>query len=688
MKLQRFFTPLLCLTTATMLSACGGGGSSTPANSANPGNGGTTGVPATSSVALFVGSMGGPGNIDGTGVNARFYSLSGIALDATGTLYVSDVNRLRKISQAGVVTTFAGGEAGNVDGVGSTVRFNGLQNPVVDAAGNMYALDASNYTIRKLSPAGVSSTLAGKPGVAARTDGLGAAAGFTSLNGLTIDTAGNLYVADDQTIRKITAAGQVTTIAGQFSVTGADDGPGISARFNRPMGLAADNAGNVYVADRNNYAIRKITPAGVVSTIAGRAGSFGSTDDAGSAARFNCPQGLAVDAAANIYVADPCNATIRKVTPFGVVSTVAGSAGQQGIVDGAGSSARFSWPLAIASDGAGNLYVADSNNSNVRKITSGGVVTTLAGSGGIAGPVDGIGSSANFWVPGNLTADSSGNLYVADRVPGAATLRKVNPAMAVTTVFDVKAGFGTIGGLTTDTTGNVYVADNLGTVSKITPAGSISQLAGMPYQFGLVNDTGTNARFNSPNGIVTASNGDILIADIANQVIRKMTANGVVSTFAAVPLSPAFYPMDSIPPRQFPRLSNGMAIDASGNVYVADGGNHVIFKISSAGVSSIFAGATGQKGSADGSGAAARFNGPQGITIDTKGNLYVADTDNHTVRKITPAGLVSTLMGVAGQEGFVAGTLPGFLSKPQAVVFSGDALYVTTYHGVVVARNF
>ena len=698
MRFKYLRTPLLGLMTAAILSACGGGGSnvatSSPVNGGNTGTSGTsgtsgsTGTVSTGSITLLAGNVGGPGIVDGTGTNARFSGLNGITLDASGNIYVGDDRRVRKISPAGVVTTFAGGEFGSAEGVGSSVKFYKAQHMATDAAGNIYVLDPYSCLVRKLTPAAVSSTLAGSVCSGAMADGQGSAVSFAMLSGMTIDSAGNLYIADEHTIRKLTPAGVVTTMAGKRGVSAADDGPGTNARFFWPSGLATDNTGNVYIADSYNHSIRKMTPAGAVTTIAGRAGETGSVDGTVAASRFNTPRAVAVDTAGNIYVADTFNSVIRKITQAGMVSTVAGSSGQVGIDDGTGAAARFAQPMAIIGDSAGNLYVADAGNFNVRKINAAGVVTTLAGAVNVRYALDGVGAAAGFYAPGNLAADINGNLYLNDYMDRQHIVRKVTPEGVVSTIAGLAANFDQIGGLATDVNGNVYVADTIGTIRQINPAGVITPVAGVERKYGLVDGKGSEARFSSPNGIVNMGNGDMLVADMVNQAIRKVSATGQVSTYASIPLAQAasFKPYGE--GRGTPYVSNGMAMDSSGNLYVADGGSHVIFKVSSAGVSSVFAGVNYQAGSADGTGAAARFSRPQGLTIDTKGNLYVADTDNHTVRKITPAGVVTTLIGIAGQEGFTIGPLPGVLSKPQSVVFSNDALYITTYQGLVVARNF
>ena len=266
--------------------------------------------------------------------------------------------------------------------------------------------DYSNSTIRRITPAGDVSTLAGPAGSTGSADGPRAAARFSSPQGVAVDTAGNVYVADtgNNTIRKITPAGIVSTLAGLAGTPGSTDGTGSAARFDGPYGVAADTAGNVYVADISNSTIRKITPAGEVTTLAGLAGSFGSADGTGSAARFDFPASVAVDRAGTVYVADFSSSTIRKITPAGEVSTLAGLANNYGSTDGPGSAARFLGPLGVAVDAAGNVYVADNNNHTIRKITPAGVVSTLAGLAEDPGSTDGAGSAARFSFPQGVTA--------------------------------------------------------------------------------------------------------------------------------------------------------------------------------------------------------------------------------------------------------------------------------------------
>ncbi len=307
--------------------------------------------------------------------------------------------------------------SGSADGTNSNARFANPWSPVIDTAGNLYVADTSSDTIRKVTPAGVVSTFAGQAGIQGSTDAIvGTNATFNNPFGLALDSSNNLYVADtaNYIIRKITPSGVVSTLAGSAGNPGNANGTGNSAQFNFPIGVAVDTNGNVYVAEGSNEDIRKITPAGVVTTFAGLAGNYGTADGTGSAARFNWPSSLAMDTNGNLFVADNENSTIRKITPAAVVSTIAGFPGSGGAADGTGNIARFYNPNGLVVDAAGNIYVADTGNNAIRKVTQAGVVTTLAGQSGNPGSADGIGGVARFNNPTGIAIDRLGNLYITD----------------------------------------------------------------------------------------------------------------------------------------------------------------------------------------------------------------------------------------------------------------------------------
>ncbi len=325
------------------------------------------------------------GSANGTNSTARFRYPEGVAVDANGNLYVADTDNdtIRKVTPAGVVTTLAGlaGSYGSANGTNSTARFDFPTGVAVDGAGNVYVADEYNHTIRKVTPVGtnwVVTTVAGLAGYTGSANGTNSTARFYYPEGVAVDANGNLYVADrnNDTIREVTPVGTnwvVTTLAGLARYTGSANGTNSVARFDFPTGVAVDSATNLYVADGYNYTIRKVTPVGtnwVVTTLAGQALSSGFNDGTGNAARFYYPEGLAVDANGNLYVADTDNDTIRKVTPVGtnwVVTTLAGLAGSYGSANGTGSAARFHFTAGVAVDGAGNVYVADEDNYTIRK---------------------------------------------------------------------------------------------------------------------------------------------------------------------------------------------------------------------------------------------------------------------------------------------------------------------------------
>jgi sugar lactone lactonase YvrE len=288
-----------------------------------------------------------------------------IAVDAVGNLYVGDVDSgtVNKITPAGEVSTLGAGGPAIHDPIGLAV----------DRKGAIYAADADGNSVFKLVGTAAAVPV-GKPGTGS-TDGT-----YTTPTGVAVDSAGNAYVTDNgnNVIRKVTPAGAMSVFAGKGGASGSNDGPGDAARFATPRGIAIDGKDNLYVADEGNSNIRKITPAGVVTTLAGTAGQSGAANGTGAAASFSAPRSLSADAAGNVFVADTDNHTVRKITPAGVVTTLAGKAGESGKADGIAAAARFSEPRGIAVDADGNVYVADSGNGAVRQITPAGVVTTIA----------------------------------------------------------------------------------------------------------------------------------------------------------------------------------------------------------------------------------------------------------------------------------------------------------------------
>jgi sugar lactone lactonase YvrE len=452
--------------------------------------------------------------------------------------------------------------------------------------------DTYNHAIRKITPAGEVTTLAGSPGITGMTDGPVSTSRFSHPYGVVVDSEGAIYVSDSHNlvIRKI-ASGTVTTLAGAAGMEGFNDGVGDAARFGLILGIAAGPEGAIYLADTSNHLIRTINTSRVVTTIAGRPIVPGSTDGLNRAARFHFPNGIAADNHGNVYVSDSANHVIRKISASGLVSTLAGSAGQPGSADLAGAAARFSFPLGMAADDSGNIYVADSENHTIRKITASGSVSTLAGLAGNAGTADGAGASARFRSPFAVALDSQGTIYVGD-------------------------------------TWNH-------TIRKITPAGVVTTLAGSPGSTGSTDGVGAAARFSWPEGVGVDSHGNVYVADDGNHTVRKVTPDGAVTTLAGSP--GMIGSADGAGSEARFSYPFGLAVDRADNIYVVDAANHTVRKITPAGMVSTIGGVAGSYGNVDGTGISSRFNSPASIAVDASGVLFVSDSKNHSIRRISRA---------------------------------------------------
>jgi sugar lactone lactonase YvrE len=555
------------------------------------------------------------------------------------------------ITASGGVRTLAGsGTAGFLNAPGTSAQFNNPTGVAIDnATGNLYVADKFNHVIRKITPTGDVSTLAGIPGFPGSTEGPGTTAQFNLPSGVAVDASGNILVADagNHKIRRITPAGFVSLVAGTGN-SGSGEGPGAFAQFNSPSGVAADPNGNIYVADAGNNKIRKIS-GGLVSTLAG-GGANGVTpgfaNGSGTSALFNLPTGVVADAAGNVYVSDKFNHAIRQITPSGVVATLSGN-GTAGFVDGLPAASRFNSPAGIAIDVSGNLFIAEEGNQRIREIGTLVAVTSLAGNG-LRGFADGPGSTAQFDYPRNLAVDASGNIIVAE----GHRIRKITPAGDVSTLAGTGiGGYSGDGGPATsanlnapqdvaiDGSGNIFVADFLNNViRRITPAGVISTWAGIGSA-GFRD--GASAMFNGPRGVAVDASGNVYVADDKNHAIRKITPDHSVITLAGNGF-PGFADNQGTA-AQFDKPAD-VAVDAVGNLYVADYNNQRIRKITPSGNVSTLAG-NSLRGAIDGQGSSAQFNFPGGVTLDATGNVYVADGENYRIRKITSTGVVTTVTG-------------------------------------------
>ena len=612
----------------------------------------------------------------GPAIQAQFKNPQGIAIDNLGNIYVADTGNsvIRIITTDGFINLFAGNVFFGVPQVGWTGDGGPaigaeLDLPVglaLDSSGNLYIADSANNAIRQVTVDGNIHTIAGlgptQPGFSGDTT---AAAG-ANLNGpldVTVDSKNNVYIADtnNANVRMITAStGVINTIAGSTAiVSGAvviafayagDGGTAITASLAGPAGVAIDSSGNIYIATYADNRIRKVDSKGNISTFAGNSG-YGFAGDGGAAlsAQLAAPRGICVDSAGNLYLADRWNNRIRKIAGT-TISTIAGNGqGNFGGDGGAASSAQLSYPDGVAVDSAGNIYVSDLLNNRVRMVTPTGTISTFAGNGvpGFGGD-GGAAAGAQLNQPAGLAVDSSGNLYIADS--NNAVVRKVTPQGVISTIAGTGGTEGYSGdggaatkatlmaplGVAVDTAGNLYIADYYGWIREVNAStGVITTLAGNGSN-GYSGDGGpaTAAQFYNPVAVAVDGSGNVYVADSGNGVVR-MIANGVISTIAGN--GTLSYTGDGGPASlaQFSAISS-IAVDAQGNIYVADTNNNAIRLFPLGGTVSTIAGNgtlgyTGDGGTAT----VAELNNPRALAVTSSGNVYFADTGNNAVRLLT-----------------------------------------------------
>ena len=502
-----------------------------------------------------------------------------VAVDGSGNLYIANFRpgRIFKVDTTGIITTVAGGPA-------SVIPLYRPTGVAVDGTGNLYIADSHRRRIFKVDATGIITTVAGDPT-------LGILLGRPV--GVTVGGAGNLYIADSRLGRifKVDEAGMITTVAGTGeSGYSGNGGPAVQAQLNSPTNMAVDEAGNLYIADRDNLRIRKVDEAGAITTVAGT-GESGYSGDGGPAAqaRLSEPSGAAADGAGNLYIADRSNHRIRKVDAAGTITTVAGT-GQYGFGGNGGPAvqAQLNYPAGVAVDSAGNFYIADSGNHSIRKIDATGTIDTVAGTGesGFSGD-GGPAVQAQLSYPSGVAVDSAGNLYIAD--DGNLSIRKVDSTGAITTVTDAW-GYDSSIGVAVDGAGNLYIVDT--------------------------------------------------------HRIRKVDATGTITTVAGASDS-ASYAGDGRPAAQALLYSpSGVAVDPTGNLYIADTGNHSIRKIDATGTIDTVAGGRVRGGGFRGDGGLARLallNSPTAVAVDSIGNLYIADTGNERIRILSPSTVKTRL---------------------------------------------
>jgi sugar lactone lactonase YvrE len=620
----------------------------------------------------------------------------------------------------GYVTTFAGGTTFNDEGKAAIAASTGTSSSIVlDGKGNLYVPDEENNQVRRIdSLTGIITTVAGMIGPGQEWNGGPATATFVSPNGIAFDSAGNMFLSEriPCRIRRVDAAtGIITTVAGTYDLercpAGCYSGDGVPAKdalLYGPRGLWVDAKNNLFIADTFNHRIRRIDAAtGIITTIAGN-GAKGYSGDGGPArdASFDSPCHVAVDLSGNVYISDTLNNRIRRVDAgTQSVSTIAGTgtAGFGGD-DGPARSAILYGPGQLSFDSAGNLYVVDWMNNRVRRIaatgsavSASGIITTVAGNGiwgfgGDGGPA----TSAAFRSPWGITVDGAGRLYIADTMNNRVRLVDTNGRISTILGNGKRRFLGDNGpawagaltwpnGIAADPDGNLYIADQGNRLIRKVDAttGVITTFAGSGA-IGSEGDNGpaTEAAFYYPRGIASDSWGNIFIADTLNHRIRRVDASSKIVTTVAGNGDDTGSIDGVAATRSAVAAPRGLALDVYGNLFIAETGGNKIRKVDAgSGYITTIAG-TGQAGFSgdDGMATAAALNGPSGIAIDTLGNFFIADTNNHRVRLVTRNGVISTVAGNGkdSKDGEGGPATAASIGEPSCVIVDSQSnLYIS-----------
>jgi len=670
-----------------------------------------TSGPADSSRAVYaIATVAGSASLGdgGPAIDAQIATIQGIAADRSGNLYLSDTghNCVRKIDPKGIITTVAGVGTAGFSGDGGPAAAAQLNLPyglAVDPNGYLYIADLGNNRVRRVSPAGTIDTYAGRDGQGSSGDGGPAtSAQMLSPRNLALDSAGNLYIAEfaGHRVRRVTPDGLMATFAGDgIAGLGGDGGPATMAQLAFPAGLAFDGNGNLYIADSGNERVRQVLPTGDIVTFlgdstavtlltpfalaadasgdllvvdatsvvhefttAGKWITFAGTNEPGfsgdggpaTAAQLAQSLDLSIDPSGNLYIAD--QRRVREVNPKGLIATVAGADYLYGIGDGGpATAAELYLPSSAALDAAGDLYIADTGTSRIRQVSSSGAIATVAGTGaaspgGEATPA----LTTALMTPTGVAVDQFGNLLIVET--GAHRVRQVAGDGLIRTIVGTgAAGLGpdllpptqtqlrAPRGICLDGAGNLYIADTGNHRVLLVPAQGVVSTAAGNGAPGMAGDGGPAplAELNQPTACALDSAGDLYIADTYNHRIRKVDTTGAITTVAG---TGAAGESGDEGPAQAASLNTprGVAVDDNGNIYISDTGNNCIRQVTPDGLIHLIGGTATAGFSGDGGPAlSAWLNAPGGILLDGSGDLYFADTNNNRVRELIPAGVIT-----------------------------------------------
>ena len=619
-----------------------------------------------------------------------------VAVDSSGNVYFAEwkTNRVRVVDRTGLVRTVAGNGLHGFGGDGGPATAARLADPsaiALDAQGNLYVADADNNRIRKIDASGTISTLAGTGNWGSEGDGGPAVqAEFSAVYGIAVDSGGNVYVSDtwNDRIRKIDASGTITTVAG----TGeegylGDGGPALEARLDKPRGIAVDAAGNLFIADSENHRVRRVGMDGMIETIAGT-GEAGFSGDGGpaTAASLSEPVAVAVSDEGIVVIADSENARIRMIGGDGTISTVMGAEEYAfGEAPGPGTQVSLGSPRSVAFTPDADLYVADAYRDRIYRLDSDGWAEVLVGLG-----------IRDLQSPGGVAADAEGNIFVADRSSHRVLRVSSDGTVSVFAGTGIPGSSGDGGpaagarffspsDVAVDPAGNLYVLERFrNRIRKVDRSGIVSTLAGTGEPgFGGDGGPARQAVFQWPQGIAVDSLGQVYVADSRNHRIRKIDSTGTISTIAGTGVPGAG---GDGGPADLAEVDDpsAIAVDDLGQVWIASASSHTVRRIDAAGFIQTVAG-TGELGYGGDGGPAtsASLYRPSGVAVGADGTVFVADTGNASIRRIDPAGIITTIAGT-GRSGYNGEGTPatGFrLDWPSGLVARPDGSVLVSESG-------
>jgi sugar lactone lactonase YvrE len=624
-----------------------------------------------------------------------------IATDPDGNCYFCTHNQLYKVAAAtGKLSLVAGNSHKGYSGDGGLAIYAEI-NPgifpgiAVDAIGNVYITDGSNNRIRKISVNGIITTIAGNGN--AGYSGDGGSATSASLNDpayISIDAFGSLYIADarNHCVRKVSAEGVISTVAGNGSDGySGDGGLAINAELHLPYCVAVDSYGNLYILESNER-VRKVSTKGIIST--NMISGFSRDDDSSFATntKFKTLDNLAVDALGNLFVVSQRDNCIYKISTIGTTSIVAGNGtigyGGDG---GQATHAQIKSPTGVAIDALGNLYFVDCGNNRIRKVSTSGVISTIAGNGTSGYDEGGWANYKQSIYPSCVGVDASGNLYIES----FSDILKVSTSGIVSKIIENKQLI-QFRDFVVDSAGNLYIADFSGhRILKVSAYGSVSIVAGNGT-YGYSGDAGlaVNAQFKYPSGIAADVYGNLYIADRATNCVRKISASGIITTVAGNGQK-GYSGDDGLATNAELNIPSGVAVDTSGNLYIVDEGNNRIRKVFTNGVISTVAGNgrygySGDGGQAVNAALALTVTGTMGyhIAVDASGNLYIPN-DNDVIRMVSANGIISTVAGngTKGYSGDGALSTTAQLSSPNSVAVDAYGnLYISDQDNEVIRK--